>query len=382
MISLGLDRISTPKPRKRHSDVPGWDNSAGFVFDNGVFYADTGQENLRTYIRHSPAMAICSRVYALLLKTSPLTLVRPDGTVLRWPPKDRRQLQMPGMQILRLWSEEPNRIQTREQFLDTLALDWIYNGEVVARIFRAGTDTPTEIFVVAAERVNVTGYSYGDVFTANIDGPLVYHYGRESISVDLRRPQIMHLRANVDPRYQIRGRPAVWNMTYEVKANALASIYRSEVYRQGGPVRTGIQAAEDYDPTEALSEEDQIRIAEKLGRRMKRSESWMKDVTVLPTGFKFADYGPKTADEMYVQAARLTDEKISAVHGVPLLYQGNMENSTYNNSRQQVAVLIQYAGASMFAEIESAIRRNMLPVSYTHLRAHETGLLSRMPSSA
>ena len=308
-------------------------------------------------MRISPAIAICAKVYSRLLKSAPLTLVKPSGEILKWPPKDGRSASSPAYQILRLWSECPNWLQSREQFLEMLAYDWVHSGEGIARLYRAGTDVPNEMRILSAERVNLTGTVIGS-FPDEHQEVLIYHYGGISIQVHPERPELFHMRSNVDPHYQYRGRPAVWGMPYEVKASALASIYRSEIFRQGGPVRTAIKASSESRV--AMTLEQKQRIADKLAQEMKRSESWMKNVTVLPEDFDFTDFGPKGEDEMYVKGSRYIDEKLTSVYGVPLLYQGNMEKGTYNNSRQQIAILVESAGGSMFEEIQSVIKRCML----------------------
>lgn len=338
-----------------------WGRADSFRFFDGTFYStgNDGAGDIRKWMRISPAIAVCLQVYARLLKTAPLELVRPNGEILTWPPKDGRSGNSPGMQVLKLWMDRPNWLQTREQFLDVYANDWVYEGESIGRIFRGGTDVPTEIRLLPAVQVSLTGRVLYSVSLDEEPHRLVYHYNGRTIEADPNRPGVFHTRMNVDPRYQYRGRPPVWNMEYEVKSSALASIYRSEVYRQGGPVRTAIKmSSESRDSTNF---EQKQRIADRLAKEMKRTESWTNTVTLLPEDADLADWGPKSQnDEMYVMGSRYVDEKITSAYGVPLLYQGNMENGTYNNSRQQIAVLTESAGSSMFAEIASAIRDCLL----------------------
>ena len=366
MITLGI--AEGPTGRKlRQSNPPGWDGASGFRFSNGTFYStDSGGENIQRWMELAPAIGIITQTYARVLKNAPLTLVRPNGDILRWPPKDGRQALSRAMQVLRLWSECPNTLQTIEQFLDCIANNWVRFGDVICRLYRDGGDVPTEQVIIASDRVHLGGtiadsFPLYEQLTPGLGAAkLVYHYGSQSIQLDPKRPGIFHCRTNVDPRYQYRGRPAAAGMPYEVAACALASIYRKEIFRQGGPVRIAIQSGDEEDFGQAATLDQLQRISDKLATEMKASESWMKYIPVLPTGFQVKDFGPKTADEMYIGGSRYVDEKIAAAYGVTMLYMNNMENSTYNNSRQQIAVLQENAGSQMFKEIESNIKRSIL----------------------
>ena len=330
--------------------------------DLGAFVNDhygnlnPGETNL--WARLSPAIANVVKVYARLLRGAPLTLVKPGGEVLRWPPKDGRAATSKAYQILKLWENRPNEIHTPAQIRGMMAEEWVYEGDVIVPQHRYSNDVVRRMFVMPTTAVSV--HTPQDTFGSYIGKNIEYSYFGQTKTYNPNKPQFMHLRNNIDSYWPLRGRPSYHNMPNEVAANAIASIYRKEVFRQGGPVRMTLETDPDSDISQSGNQAQIQRIADKVAQNLKRMQSWMDDIAAVPPGFKIGEYGPKSADEMYTNASRMTDEKLSAVHGVPLMYQGNMEKSNYTNSRQQVAILVKEAGTSLFAEIEQLIERVQL----------------------
>ena len=340
--------------------------NARALFDGQAFFGnhfDDAYEGTSTslWARLSPAVAVCYKVYSRILKSTPLTLVKPNGDVMRWPPKDGREGNSKAYQILRLWQEEPNELHSPAQFRGMLAHQWIYSGEVIIPQHRHPNHVVRRMYVLPSAVVAVNAWTAQfDYDYAKAKGGIEYQYYGNRKRLNLKMPQFMHLRQNVDTNWPLRGRPAYIDMPTEVAANAIAAIYRKEVFRQGGPVRTSLEADPDSDISAAATESQLERIASKVARSLKRMQAWQNEIVHIPPGFKLKDWGPKSADEMYTQASRLTDEKISAAHGVPLMYQGNLENSNYTNARQQVAILAKEVGSAFFAEIEQMIEKVQL----------------------
>ena len=328
----------------------------GAFVNNHYGNFNPGETNL--WARLSPAIANVVKVYARLLRGAPLTLVKPDGEVLRWPPKDGRQASSKAYQILRLWEEEPNEIHSPAQIRGMMAEEWIYEGDVIIPQHRHANDVVRRMFVLPTTAVSV--HTPQDAFGSFIGKNIEYSYFGQRKIYNPKKPQFMHLRNNIDAYWPLRGRPSFYDMPNEVAANAIASIYRKEVFRQGGPVRMTLEADPESDVAQSGQIQQIQRIADRVAQNLKRMQSWMDDIAAVPPGFKIGEYGPKSADEMYVNASRMTDEKLSAVHGVPLMYQGNMEKSNYTNSRQQVAILVKDSGAAFFSEIEQWIEKAQL----------------------
>lgn len=314
--------------------------------------------DITRWMRLSPAVACCYKVYSRLLKGAPLTMVKPDGEVLRWPPKDGRSTKSAAYNVLRLWEDRPNEIHTAAQVRGMMAHEWIYRGEVIMPQHRDPNGHIRRFYVLPSSVVNIN--SFNRQFDWMFKQGVVYNwYGHKKV-LNVKKPQFMHLRTNVDPFWPLRGRPIWQEMQTEVAANAISSIYRKEVFRQGGPVRVSLEADPESDIAHTANEEQLGRIASGVARNIKRMDSWMNEIVHIPPGFKLHDWGPKSNDEMYTEASRVTDEKIASAAGVPLLYLGNMERSTYTNSRQQISILVKEAGASFFEEIEQAIHRVQL----------------------
>lgn len=326
-------------------------------FVNNHYGALDGSET-SLWARLAPAIANVVKVYARMLQAAPLTLVKPDGEVLRWPPEDGRKASSRAYQILRLWNERPNEIHSPSQIYGMMAEEWVYEGEIVMPQHRHANRVVRRMYVLPSNAVHIN--SFENQFNYQQNHGIQYSYYGVSKTLNTRLPQFMHLRNNVDPFWPLRGRPSFWNMPNEVAANAISSIYRKEVFRQGGPVRTALETDPESDISQTATEDQLQRIANRVAGNIKRMQSWMNSITAIPPGFKLSDWGPKSADEMYTAASRITDEKLSAVHGVPLMYQGNMESSTYNNARHQIGLLVKDAGSAFFGEIQEMIERVQL----------------------
>ena len=335
------------------------------LFDGQAFFGahfDDAFDGTETslWARLSPAIAVCYKVYSRILKSTPLTLVRPNGDVMRWPPQDGREAKSKAWQILRLWEEEPNEVHSPAQFRGMLAHQWIYTGEVIIPQHRWPNRLVRRMFVLPSAVVSINAFTNQWEYDYANKGGVEYAYYGKSKKLNMKVPQFMHLRQNVDSNWPLRGRPAYMEMPTEVAANAISAIYRKEVFRQGGPVRQALEADPESDISTTATESQLERIASKVARNLKRMQAWQNEIVHIPPGFKLNDYGPKTRDEMYTEASRLTDEKLSAAHGVPLMYQGNLENSNYTNARQQVAILAKEVGSAFFAEISQMIEKVQL----------------------
>ena len=77
--------------------------------------------------------------------------------------------------------------------------------------------------------------------------------------------------------------------------------------------------------------------------------------------------GTKGRDPMMVEASRMSDEKILAAYGIPVMFANNLERSTYSNSRTQDRMVVRDGVKPMLMELASCIKRDLLePMGGVH----------------
>ena len=75
----------------------------------------------------------------------------------------------------------------------------------------------------------------------------------------------------------------------------------------------------------------------------------------------------KGRDPMMVEASRMSDEKILAAYGIPVMFANNLEKSTYSNSRTQDRMVVRDGVKPMLMELASCIKRDLLePMGGVH----------------
>ena len=88
---------------------------------------------------------------------------------------------------------------------------------------------------------------------------------------------------------------------------------------------------------------------------------------VLPEGWEPKDLGPQGRDPMLNDASRMSDEKILAAYGIPVMFANNLERSTYSNSRTQDRMVVRDGVKPMLMELASCIKRDLLePMGGVH----------------
>ena len=319
------------------------DAHAGQLFIDDLGYS-------REILERAPAVGIVASVIGRFFKAIPLKLFTEDGD----EHKGR------GIHpVLRLFNERPNEFQSATSFREMLAQEMVYTGECVLRIHREGT-TPHRIFCWPSNHVTL---NQDTDWGSQLDQAIVYHYVSQSFALDPELPQVCHVRLNVDPQYPLRGRPAVYGMYPEVLANTFSSLYRKETFRQGGPPRMALVRI----PDAAEADQGQVRqAATSFTNAVKTMASWMS-TPVLPEGWEPKDLGPQGTDTMLNAAARMSDEKILAVNGIPVMFANNLERSTYSNSRTQDRMVVRDGVKPMMMELGSCIKRDLLePMGGVH----------------
>ena len=108
------------------------------------------------------------------------------------------------------------------------------------------------------------------------------------------------------------------------------------------------------------------KVAQSFTNAVKTMASWV-GTAVLPEGWEPKDLGPQGTDPMLNDASRMSDEKILAAYGVPVMFANNLERSTYSNSRTQDRMVVRDGVKPMMMELGSCIKRDLLePMGGVH----------------
>lgn len=313
----------------------------------------------RSLLEASPAINIASRVIGRIMSMVDMKLLRENGDEY-----NGRSLHP----VLKLWNNYPNEYQTAKEFRAQCAQELVFTGEMMARVKWQGNQ-PVRLSLWDA---SVAQLDIQSIETTDGPTPAIrYFYDSDSFVLDSDQPQLVHVRQNPYPfrasGRPLRGRPSVYGMRYEILANIWATVYRSEVFRQGGPPRLALERdvnAPQQDPDFAKREKSTLneasQVAETFSATVKSSQSFRKTMTT-PQGWKVVDLGPKsTTDLLLINGSRHTDEKILAAYGVPVLFANNHERSTYSNSRTEDRKLVRDAVAPLLELIGSSIETSLL----------------------
>ena len=338
----------------------------------GQIVTDDAFQLRRTLLEACPAVNIASRVVSRLLEMVDMRLLRPDGSV--YAPRRMHP-------VLKLWNDRPNEFQSAREFRAQIGQEIVYTGEIIARVNRDGS-APRRIYVWDASNVSCDFYSGVDVALEDVEG-VTYQYGETRFMYDPGMPQVLHVRQNPHPLRTLRGRPAVYGMRHEVLSNIYATLYRTEVFRQGGPPRLvliqkdgsgvpGVGAGRPQPPppstpasggkksTPPKSQQEMSHAASLFTKTVKSPQAY-RETAVMPPGWEPVDLGPKSnVDPLLVGAARHTDEKLLAAYGIPVNFANNLERATYSNIRSEDRRLVRDAIAPVLDLIAGAVERDLL----------------------
>ena len=337
----------------------------------GRIIVDDTFELRRTLLESCPAINIASRVVSRLLEMVDMRLLRPDGSI--YAPRRLHP-------VLKLWNDRPNEFQSAREFRAQIGQEIVYTGEIIARVNRDGA-VPRRLYVWDASNVSCDFYSGVDVTLEEVEG-VNYQYGETRFMYDPELPQVMHVRQNPHPLRTLRGRPAVYGMRHEVLSNIYATLYRTEVFRQGGPPRlvliqkegSGVPGLGPGRPQQPMkpaggkpeksppmsSQQEAQHAAETFSKTVKTPQAY-RQTAVMPPGWEPVDLGPKSnVDPLLVGAARHTDEKLLAAYGIPVNFANNLERATYSNIRSEDRRLVRDAIAPVLDLIAGAVERDLL----------------------
>lgn len=343
-----------PEPQRRYSDAP----FVGLAIGAGVVYGLDSEHAGKLIIRDtidldrplleaSPAVNIASRVISRLIGMIDMKLTDAAGNDYNGRGTHP---------VLRLWNEAPNEFQTAREFRGLVGQEIVYTGELIARIDRDGL-APRRLYLWDASRTFVEFLSADEINPEDLRA-VKYQYGTQSFALNPDLPQAIHVRQNPHPQRILRGRPAVFGMRHELLANIYATLYRNEVFRQGGPPRLALEADDEMTARESL-EDDAIAVASRFTQTVKTPQSY-RQTPFLPAKVKVADLGPKGTDPLMISGARHTDEKILAAYGVPVNFANNLERATYSNVRSEDRKVVRDAVAPILELIGAAFERDLL----------------------
>ena len=343
--------------------IPGGGGELGYGISGGIeqqFVRIGGSYDriYRNVLEASPTIGVITTVVSRMFRSLRLEL-RPDRG--EGDPLDNHPL-------LDIFNRTPNEFCTASEFWQRVAEELVHGGECIIRVHRMGRQVK-RLIIWPYDEVDVTplapDYYQPDGETDQTVEPIHYRFRGEEVPYKVGDvPNILHVRMSTD-RYRVLRADDPWRgLQSDILTSIYASAYRSEYFRQGGSPR--IVAVQK--PIEGLEQESEKSTADLttamtgFWRTVKAGFNWGDGTArVMPEGLEPSDLGPKsTEDPMMTKAAKAVDERIAAAAGLPLLFLNNMDRSTYNNSRQQQAVIVRDAIQPRLNAFTAAIERDLL----------------------
>ena len=269
--------------------------------------------------------------------------------------------------LLDLFNRQPNEFCTASEFWQQVAEELVHGGECVIRLHREGKRVK-RLIVWPYDEVDVTPLSPTYYQPAAEDAQpeaITYHFRGEQVPYMAgMTPNILHVRMSTD-RYRVLRADDPWRgLQSDILGSIYASAYRAEYFRQGGSPRiVAVHKSNEYlghGDDKSVSDVKESLLS--FFRAAKAPLNWADGVArTLPTDYDVKDIGPPSSeDPMMTKAAKAVDERIAAAAGLPLLFMNNMDRSTYNNSRQQQAVIVRDAIQPRLNAFTAAIERDIL----------------------
>jgi HK97 family phage portal protein len=286
----------------------------------------------------------CIQIISETIATLPLIVYRKEGD---------GKVPTPFHPVARLFSREPNTLQTPPEFLEMLVAHCLLRGNSYAEILRDDRGAPTELIplhpaMVSVLRIPGTRRLVYDV--TNYDG------GTRRLVAD----EVLHLKDRSDDG--ICGKSRL-HRARETFGTAIATErFASNTYRNGAKL-SGVLMHPDQIGAEA-QENIRSSFVDKYSGADKAAS-----VAVLEEGMKWTALSVSPEDAQMLESRRFSVEQIARMYRVPPPVLGDLSNGSYSNVTELGRWFYQHTIMPWLTKIERTIERALF--SDEARRTHE-----------
>ena len=339
-MQLELPMVSK-SPEKRAQKASSWDlmQGIGFETDAGVSVSPYLAENLS-------AVFACVQVIAETVSTLPLVVYRVTGDGRASDPRHA---------VARLFSRDPNELQTAPEFIEMVVAHCLLRGNAYAEIVRDARGAPVELIPLHPDHVSVVrypgtrriAYDYSDPNTG----------GTRRLLMD----EVLHLKDRSDDGIVGKSR---LHRARETFGTAVATErFAASTFRNGAslsgvlshPEQIGNEASENI----RKSFEDIHKGSSNAGR-----------IAVLEEGLKWQAISVSPEDAQMLESRRFSVEQIARMFRVPPPIIGDLSHGNYSNVVELNRAFAIHCIRPWCTKLERAIERALF--SEAGRMTHET----------
>jgi HK97 family phage portal protein len=296
-------RSGTAQVHERRSALTSWDlmlGRAGFVEDAGVPVNAYLAENLSSVFA-------CTQIISETVATLPLVVYRLAG--------DGNKELASNHPVARLFSGEPNTLQTPVEFLEMMTAHVLLRGNAFAEIVRDNRGAPAELIPLHPDTVAVLRIPKTRRVVYDVTSP-------DGGTRRLLGDEVLHLKDRSDDGVIGKSRLARARETFSI-AQATET-FAASTYRNGARL-SGVLSHPEVVGDEALK-----RIKDSF-EQIHRGPTKAGGTMVFEEGLKWTQISVSPEDAQMLESRRFSVEQIARMFRVPPPVLGDLSNGSYNN---------------------------------------------------
>lgn len=337
MIMGFLSRLMGNARALERRDTPSsWDLMVGRGDVDGVPTSPHFAENLS-------AIFACVQIISETVATLPLVVYRLRG---------EGKSPAPDHPVARLFSREPNTLQTPVEFLEMVTAHCLLRGNAYAEIVRDNRGAPAELIPLHPDRVAVLRIPRTRRVVYDVSDP-------EGGTRRLLAEEMLHLKDRSDDGWVGKSRLARARETFQTAA--ATERFAGATYRNGASL-SGVLSMPD-------------RLTEAAAKRLSASFDEHKGagnagkVAVLEEGLKWTAISVSPIDAQMLESRRFSVEQIARLFRVPPPVLGDLSHGSYSNVTELGRWFYQHTIMPWLTKWERTIERSLF--SEEGRRTHE-----------
>lgn len=326
---------------ERRSAPTSWDLLAGRVIDTE---SDAGVPVSAHLAENLSAVFACVQIISETIATLPLVVYRREGD---------GKVVASDHPVARLFSREPNALQTPVEFIETMTAHVLLRGNSYAEIVWDARGAPVELIPLHPDTVSVLRIPRTRRFVYDVSNP---DGGTRRLLAD----QVLHLKDRSDDGAIGKSRLARARETFSTAA--ATERFAAATYRNGAKM-SGILSHPDQIGDDA-SENIRKSFTDKYAGSGKAGS-----IAVLEEGLKWQSISVSPEDAQMLESRRFGVESIARMYRVPPPVLGDLSNGSYSNVTELGRWFYQHTMMPWLTKWERTIERALF--SEEGRRSHE-----------
>jgi HK97 family phage portal protein len=275
----------------------------------------------------------CVQIISETVATLPLVVYRRSGDGMKTP--------VPNHPVARLFSREPNSLQTPPEFLEMLVAHCLLRGNAYAEIIRDNRGAPIELIPLHPDTVAVMRVPNTRRIQYDVSGP---DGGTRRLLAD----EMLHLKDRSDDGIVGKSR---LHRARETFGTAISTErFAANTYRNGARL-SGVLMHPDQ-----LGSEAQENIRQSFTGKYSGADK-AASVAVLEEGMKWTTISVSPEDAQMLESRRFSVEQIARMFRIPPPVLGDLSNGSYSNVTELGIWFHTHCIAPWLTKIERTIER-------------------------